>query len=225
MTKWAFITVILYISLVVLLFIPAVIWAETVIVGQSSSISDLLGIYFNWQLWLVYGVMVLIQILLLIFPIAKSKGRPRPQRAIWSSVIISAFLFTILFVGIVISIASAIWGDDVGNHPVFTTLIMVLIVFSWAIWAMVFYRFGHITDHDSFMEKITGWLIKGSIVELLVAIPCHIIVRHKNECCAHIFTFFGIASGLVIMAFAFGPGIFFLFLKRIRKLQPKTKPQ
>ena len=225
MTKWAFLTVLLYISLVVLLFIPAVIWIETVIVGDSSSISDLLGIYFHWQLWLVYGVMLLIQILLLIFPMAKTNGRPKPQRAIWSSVVISAFLFTILFVGIVISIASAIWGDDVGNHPVFTILVLLLIVFSWAIWAIVFYRFGHITDRDSFMEKITGWLIKGSIVELLVAVPCHIIVRHKDQCCAQAFTLLGIAAGLVIMAFAFGPGIFFLFLKRIRKLQPNIKPQ
>lgn len=225
MTKWAFITVLLYISLVILLFIPAVIWAETVIVGQSSSISDLFGIYFNWQLWLVYGVMVLIQVLLLIFPVSQHKGRPRPQRAIWVSIVTSAFLFTVLSVGFVVSIGASIWGDDVGNHPVVTILILLLIVFSWAIWAIVFYRFGNITDHDSFMEKITGWLIKGSIVELLVAIPCHIIVRHKNECCAHIFTFFGIASGLVIMAFAFGPGIFFLFIKRFRRLQPNVKSQ
>ena len=171
MTKWAFITVLLYISLVVLLFIPAVIWIETVIAGDSSSIVDFLGIYFHWLLWLIYGIMVLIQVMLLIFPVAQHKGRPRPQRAIWVSVTASAFLFTVLLVGFVVSISAAIWGDDVGNHPVITILILLLVVFSWAIWAIVFYRFGRITDRDSFMEKITAWLIKGSIVELLVAVP------------------------------------------------------
>jgi len=225
MTKWAFLTVLLYISLVVLLFVPVILWVENIIVGESNSISELFEIYGYWPLWLVYGVMVLIQVLLLIFPVAQYKGRPKPQRAIWVSIVTSAFLFTILFLGFVASVAASIWGDDVGSTPVSTLLILGLIVFSWAIWAIVFYRFGHVADQESFVEKITSWLIKGSIVELLVAIPCHIIVRHKNECCAQVFTFFGIATGLVIMAFAFGPGIFFLFLKRFRKLRPNIKPK
>jgi len=226
MTKWAFLTVLLYISLVVLLFVPVVLWAVDIIAGERNSFSELFEIYGYWPLWLLYGVMVLIQALLLIFPVAKYKGRPKPQRAIWVPVITSAFLFTILFLGFVVSVAASIWGDDVGSTtPVSTLAILGLIVFSWAIWAIVFYRFGHIVDRESFVEKITRSLIKGSIVELLVAIPCHIIVRHKNECCAPGLTFFGIAAGLVIMAFAFGPGIFFLFLKRFRKLQPKIEPK
>lgn len=225
MTKWAFLTVLLYISLVVLLFVPVVLWAVDIIAGETNSFSGFFEIYDYWPFWLVYGVMVLIQVLLLIFPVAKYKGRPKPQRAIWVPVITSAFLFTILFSGFVVSVAASIWGDDVGSTPVSILGILGLIVFSWAIWAIVFYRFGHIVDRESFVEKITRWLIKGSIVELLVAIPCHIIVRHKNECCAPGLTFFGIAAGLVIMAFAFGPGIFFLFLKRFRKLQPKIEPK
>jgi len=221
MTKSAFLTVLLYISLVVLLFVPFVLWAVDIIAGERYSFSGFFEIYGDWPFWLVYGVMVLIQVLLLIFPVAKYKGRPKPQRAIWVPVITSVFLFTILFLGFVVSVAASIWGDNFSS-----TLVATLgILFSWAIWAIVFYRFGHIVDRESFVEKITRWLIKGSIVELLVAIPCHIIVRHKDECCAHVFTFFGITAGLVIMAFAFGPGIFFLFLKRFRKLQPKIEPK
>jgi len=224
MTKWAFLTVLLYISLVVLLFVPVVLWVVDIIAGEGNSFLELFGIYGYWPLWLVYGVMVLIQVLLLIFPVAKYKGKPKPQRAIWVPVITSAFLFTILFVAFVVSVAAGICGDYVVSTPVSTLGILGLIVFSWAIWAIVFYRFGHIADRESFVENITRWLVKGSIVELLVAIPCHIIVRHKNQCCAPGLTFFGIAAGLVIMAFAFGPGIFFLFLKRFRKLQPKIEP-
>ncbi|MHC4534103.1 MAG: hypothetical protein ACYS6K_09135 [Planctomycetota bacterium] len=223
MTKWAFLTVLLYISLVVLLFIPVVLLVVDIIAGGGNSFLELFGIYGYWPFWLTYGVMVLIQVLLLIFPVAKYKDRPKPQRAIWVPVITSAFLFTILFSGFVVSVAAGIGGDYVVGTPVSTLGILGLIVFSWAIWAIVFYRFGRIVDRESFVEKITRWLIKGSIVELLVAIPCHIIVRHKNYCCAPGLTFFGIAAGLVIMAFAFGPGIFFLFLKRFRKLQPKIE--
>ena len=37
------------------------------------------------------------------------------------------------------------------------------------------------------------------------------------------FTFFGIATGVVIMALAFGPGLFFLFCKRFEKMKPASK--
>jgi hypothetical protein len=67
------------------------------------------------------------------------------------------------------------------------------------------------------------WLIRGSIVELLVAVPSHIIVRRRDECSAPGFTYFGIAAGLVIMAVAFGPGLFFLFRKRFERMKPRSK--
>ena len=70
------------------------------------------------------------------------------------------------------------------------------------------------------MARVLKWLIRGSILELLVAVPCHIIVRHKDECCAHILTLYGIGTGLAVMALAFGPGIAFLFLKRAKSLKP-----
>ena len=34
---------------------------------------------------------------------------------------------------------------------------------------------------------------------------------------------YGIATGLVIMVLAFGPGIFFLFRERFEKMKPRTK--
>ena len=105
MTKWAFLTVLLYISLFVLLFVPVALWAIDIIAGESTSLSEVLSMYGYWPFWLVYGVMVLIQVLLLIFPVAKYKGRPKPQRAIWVPIITTAFLFSILLLGIVASIS------------------------------------------------------------------------------------------------------------------------
>ncbi len=51
------------------------------------------------------------------------------------------------------------------------------------------------------------------------------IVRRKGECCAPGLTFFGIAAGLAIAALAFGPGLFFLFTRRIRDIKPNTDPE
>ena len=221
MTKWVFLTVLLYITLVFLLFVPVALWTMDIIAGEGNSLSEFFEMYGSWPFWLVYGIMVLIQALLLIFPVAKYKGRPKPQRAIWVPIITTAFLFSILLLGVVASIAAAIWGDnafDGVSQAIFW--ILTFIGGSWALWALVFYRFARTNEGEGFVHRLMTWLIRGSIVELLVAIPCHIIVRHKDECCAQGLTFFGIAAGLIIMAFAFGPGILFLFLRRIKNLKP-----
>jgi hypothetical protein len=44
-----------------------------------------------------------------------------------------------------------------------------------------------------------SWLLRGSILELLVAVPCHIIVRRRHDCSAPIITSFEIVTGIAIM--------------------------
>jgi hypothetical protein len=39
------------------------------------------------------------------------------------------------------------------------------------------------------------------------------------------FTFFGIATSVMIIAMAFGPGLFFLFCKRFEIMKPAGKPK
>jgi hypothetical protein len=59
---------------------------------------------------------------------------------------------------------------------------------------------------------------------LLVAVPSHIVVRSRNDCCAPFGSFWGIATGLSIMLLSFGPGVLFLFVERCRRLQPRSVP-
>jgi len=222
MTKWAFLTVLLYISLVFLLFIPVALWLVDIVAGESSDISDFFETHAHWPFWLLYEAIILIQALLLMFPVDKKKGRPTPQRSITIAIVTIAFLFSILFLGLTGSLAAAIWGDNMEDLLPSIFWILASIVGGWGIWAWIFYRFAHTDNGEDLLSRLLTWLIAGSIVELLVAIPCHIIVRHKNVCCAQGLTFFGISAGLVTMAFVFGPGIFILFLKRINKLKPSS---
>jgi hypothetical protein len=67
----------------------------------------------------------------------------------------------------------------------------------------------------------TRWLLRGSILELLIAVPSHVLVRRRDDCCAPAGTFWGIATGISVMLLCFGPGIFFLFVARCRKLKPR----
>jgi hypothetical protein len=52
-------------------------------------------------------------------------------------------------------------------------------------------------------------------------VPCHVIVRRRDDCCAPIGTFCGIATGISVTLLCFGPGVYFLFVKRMQQLQPK----
>jgi hypothetical protein len=90
----------------------------------------------------------------------------------------------------------------------------------WCFWGMVFYRRAKNDDPESLVRRCTQWLLRGSILELLVAVPSHIIVRRRGDCCAPIGTLWGITTGISIMLLCFGPGVFFLFVERIHRKRP-----
>ena len=210
MTKWAFLTVVLYIFLVVTVLIPVICWGVDLICGEDNT-SEFLYLYSAWPFWIGCGIVILAQILLLLFPISRVKGRQRATKSIWVKIVTTAILFSVLHLGLVASVAAVIWGDEMEGECAAIFWIVGFIVASWGIWALVFYGFARTADRTSYVQGLMGWLLRSSILELLVAVCCHIIVRRKDECCAHGFTFFGISAGLAIGALAFGPGLFFLF--------------
>ena len=92
----------------------------------------------------------------------------------------------------------------------------------WLIWLGIFYRYSREDSAEGIIHRAVKWLLRGSILELLVAVPSHIVVRHRDDCCAPAGTFWGITTGLAVMLLAFGPGVFFLFVERCRRLRPPT---
>jgi hypothetical protein len=218
MAKWAIVTVALYIILVAVLFVPLACCLVDEVTGQDVTISaDVPKLLTIWQAWLAVAIILLAQLLMLVFPVRMYSDNPVPQRSIWAPLLTTGILLVILLIGLTGSIMAAIWGDDAGSEPVGYMWIGLLVVGSWVIWAIVFYCFGRAGDLPAFAQRLSCWLVKGSIAELLVAVPCHIIVRHRNDCCAPGMTFFGIASGLAIMAIAFGPSVLLLVNARMKQ--------
>ena len=97
-----------------------------------------------------------------------------------------------------------------------------MVVCFWLIWGLVFYRFAKADEAATLVQRTTRWLLRGSILELLVAVPSHIIVRQREDCCAPFASFWGIVTGISVMLLSFGPGVFFLFAARIRRRRPRT---
>ena len=99
-------------------------------------------------------------------------------------------------------------------------LIGLLLLF-WMLWGLIFFHFAKADQAESLMQRSTRWLLQGSILELLIAVPSHLIVRNRNDCCAPFITFWGIVTGISVTLLAFGPGVYFLLVARMRKLRPK----
>lgn len=108
------------------------------------------------------------------------------------------------------------------DEAVFAVLNVVgMVVILWMIWGFLFYRSARADDPSALSSRAMRWLVRGSIMEVLVAVPSHLVVRARGDCCAPVATFWGMACGVCVMLMAFGPGIFFLFANRMRRLRPK----
>jgi hypothetical protein len=83
----------------------------------------------------------------------------------------------------------------------------------WSGWGGIFFLY--LRNSSAVVTRLSSWLLKGSVLELLVAVPCHVIVRRRGDCCAPEITGLGIATGLAVMLLSFGPGVLLLYKKRL----------
>ena len=214
MKLWVALTILLYLLCVSIVVLPLFLLASR---GLSESFDTLKIFYYTF-----IPVLVFIQGVLLLVPVGIVRERPVKRRGIAVSALITAVPMAALSFGFFYSIALMIWGEEGSVLQFLDRLptLIALVVF-WLVWGAVFLK--NYTDQTSksFTSRLTRWLLRGSILELLVAIPSHIISRHRKECCAPEITLLGIAMGLAIALLSFGPGVFFLFAQRIRNKKAK----
>lgn len=115
-------------------------------------------------------------------------------------------------------------GFTVNQDLFIVPTLLGMVAVMWAIWGMIFHHYAKADDAETLLQRATRWLLRGSILEFLIAVPSHIIVRQRDTCCAPAGTFWGMTTGLAIMVLAFGPGVFYLFVQRMGRLRPKGKP-
>ena len=204
MKRWVVVTVALYAAVVATLVVPLFMLA-----GDSGD--WLVETFFPFFL----PVLVLVQIALLLVPVAAAEGRPVGRRTIVSSAIAMALPMAVLGMAIVLFILDAALGES-ENEFMWGWPGLLLIGGLWLAWGLMFYRRYSAADPGGFTANMVGWLLKGSILEMVVAIPTHIITRQRGDCCAPAFTMLGLATGLSIALMAFGPGVFLLFAKRFK---------
>ena len=238
MKRWALLTVLLYAAALLLLTVPAIWIAFSGWSEKGVSLPNALKMYLRWAYWLWLAVFVAGQALLLLLPIHIAERRLPARRPLKVPVIVTAFFLANLCFAFLLSLLCLYFQEDGVNFfgyflpfkpnqvapSNFSTefgAVVIGLAF-WVIWAVVFRSFARSDDPDALLQRITRWLLRGSILELLVAVPSHIIVRRRGDCCAPLGTFWGIITGISIMLLCFGPGAFFLFVERCKRLQPKS---
>jgi len=192
--------------------------------AKPMGIGELFEFYTWYGSWIWLAILAGGQALFLLVPIHIAERRLPARRPVRIPAIVAAFFLANLLLAGVISIGFAVLKDDAWDENKFlnfpNTALVCAVIF-WILWAVVFQRFADSDDPEAFVNRSVRWLLRGSILELLVAIPSHIIVRRRGECCAPVGTFWGIATGISVMLLCFGPGVYFLFVEKFRRLQPK----
>jgi len=140
-----------------------------------------------------------------------STGRPMKKAAVGA-----AFAMMLLLAGLIFSVLDLFLEFQ---DPVFEYILIFVPLILWILWSVVFCIYFRQTDYYTWAGRIVRGLIAGSILELFVSIP--IYITREDDCYCARGSYAGIVFGGTVLLWAFGPGVFLLFLRekhRIEKL-------
>ena len=217
MRRWGVVMSAVYALVVVGVLVPGAIFLTE---GLDSTwswghfLTDWGSSYGSWLLWVPIALVLAGQVLLLFLSVDTSWRRLKPQRHIAVACAMAGGLTALLASSAIWSVGLAAGGNNIwdslfdGNARVLEFWMML-----WLLWGAVFYVY--LRNSSEVTTRIVSWLLRGSILELLIVVPCHIVVRRRHDCCAPIVTSFGIATGIAVMLLSFGPSVLLLYKKQL----------
>ncbi len=227
MKNWGVVVMALYALVLAAVLMPlAVLMVSGVDPGPGMSWrqefwSQIRESFFSMQesrgVWAYLAVVVLAQAALLLVPVHLAEKRPVTRRTVIPLIAASSFMMGLLAAGAALAVNETVRKGDYDNWSFAVVLAVSLLM--WLFWARVFFLWSRDREPADLVSRQCRYLFKGSILELLIAVPAHILARHRDYCCAGAQTFMGIAFGISVMLFSFGPGVFFLFARRWKHLR------
>lgn len=220
MKRWAILVAALYTLILVALTVPVIWLSFRSEFSPEQPLTAAFNVFLEWPYWTWVVVMVGCQLALLSVPVRVTSRRPVTRGALWPTVLVAGLMMGILVMAAFLAIdefvhrgeATIAWISGSGIGAGLAT---------WIIWAIVFGRAAGTTAPRDLVTRQCRLLLKGSILELLIAVPTHIIARHRDYCCAGFMTFIGLTMGVAVLLFAFGPALYFLFADRWQRLHPE----
>jgi hypothetical protein len=215
--KWGIVISVFYALILLGLIVPGAIFLEGYKKFEGAELlllPSVIKAYHDWMLWLLIAAILACQALLLFLSVDTSQKRLKPRTHILVSVTVGALLTALLSSAVIWSLGFAIRGDNFWEK-FFEKQYNLLLFWAalWLVWGILFYFY--FRSSSAVVTRLISWLLKGSVLELLIVVPCHIIVRRRHDCSAPVATSFGIATGIAIMLLSFGPSVLFLYKKRL----------
>jgi len=224
MKRWALVVAVLY--LLVLAALTAPFLQLTLGTGSHPEIdrSDSIAVLAEPGYWIIVVLMAVCQLALLAVPVRVASRRPVTSGALWPTVLAAGLMMGILVMAAFFAFDEFVYGEGAGNE-LLAWAGLAAGAGTWGIWAFIFGRAARRVPPRDFVTRQCRLLFAGSILELLIAVPTHIVARYRGYCCAGFMTFIGLTMGVAVMLFAFGPALYFLFAERWRRLHPQKFSQ
>jgi hypothetical protein len=220
MKRWAFLVAALYLLILAALTMPVLWLALGTDLPSVSPLHQALEIFSLPGYWIWVVVMVGCQLALLAVPVRVASRRPVTRSALWPTILVAGLMMGILVMAAFLAFDEFFYqAEDSGEWLAWTGVAVGLA--TWGIWAFIFGRAAKTIPPRDLVTRQCRLLFRGSILELLIAVPTHIVARYRDYCCAGYMTFIGLTMGISVMLFAFGPALFFLFAERWRRLHPQ----
>jgi len=214
MPRWAIIVTVFYVVVVLGLFtLTAAYIGSDGVTEALAALFDLESIQDGtWGAWLLIVGFVAAEAMMLFVSVDRSERRPTPRRRLVFAVLSITAAVGALGTALIWSLGAAVWGDDPPDPLLQVGALMPYGL--WLFWGIVFYIYRE--RLSARFDRAVSWLLNGSVLQFLVAVPCHIVVRQRDDCCAPVATGIGIATGVAVMLMAFGPSVVFLYQRRLR---------
>ena len=219
MKKWGLVVTLFYGLLVLVFLVPAALFLVS---SSRPNVADLKEIYTSGIPWICAGIVMLGEGLLLWLSVDTTQKRLKPRTPVLVCAIATGLLLSILTVAFVLALGLGVRGDKfldlLPNSPSVTALLSAFAI-PWLVWGVLFYRLCRNSSDP--VTRAVAWLFRGSALELLIAVPAHVVARRRQDCCAPVITGYGITSGIVIMLLSFGPSVLLLYKKRMERYATK----
>lgn len=132
-------------------------------------------------------------------------GRPMKRAAIGVG-----FAVMLLSVGLLYSVLDL--ASPVGECEGIGMWVFLLIpVILWCFWSVIFWFYWRRSDYYTWVGRVIRGLIAGSALELFVAVP--IYATRQDDCYCARGSYAGLIFGATVLLWAFGPGVFLLFVR------------
>lgn len=207
--RWVYLVLCVYVALVVTVTLGPHLW----VLATGQSLVEVTATLLYAVFFLACGLS------LIVVPVGTIQARAPRRRSIWFAIVGSATLATFVFFGFAFASHEFAFGSDQSTA---SDLALRAILFSlpgvWVLWMIVFGMMASSIDASRLNGLLARTLFAGTVLELLVALPMHLVVRRRSECCAGIATGIGIGIGVLVMVLTLGPAVLFLFYRRYQQV-------